>query len=240
MGHYYSAPTVLSCCQSLYFSDGIIILLKFQVEKSRNKQLRDLFKDGFSIHHAGMLRSDRNLVERLFAEGLIKVLVCTATLAWGVNLPAHAVIIKVSVDVVWLRILHLRIFHIRAHKFMTPRRGHLWTSASWMCFRCLGEQDALSLISLERAPSSPHMTSCHTISHYSLVSSQQRANQWPNSWTISMLRQGSFSGGGIHAFQYYISSMQNQMTHSSRFLQVLLLMLKKQFSGLATHICLFE
>jgi len=43
-----------------------------------------------------MLRQDRNLVERLFSEGLIKVLVCTATLAWGVNLPAHAVIIKVG------------------------------------------------------------------------------------------------------------------------------------------------
>ena len=65
-----------------------------QVSMSRNKQLRDLFGDGFSIHHAGMLRQDRNLVERLFRGGFIKVLVCTATLAWGVNLPAHAVIIK--------------------------------------------------------------------------------------------------------------------------------------------------
>lgn len=43
-----------------------------------------------------MLRQDRNLVERLFSQGLVKVLVCTATLAWGINLPAHAVIIKVS------------------------------------------------------------------------------------------------------------------------------------------------
>lgn len=41
-----------------------------------------------------MLRQDRNLVERFFSEGHIKCLVCTATLAWGVNLPAHAVIIK--------------------------------------------------------------------------------------------------------------------------------------------------
>ncbi|XP_011922281.1 PREDICTED: activating signal cointegrator 1 complex subunit 3 isoform X3 [Cercocebus atys] len=65
-----------------------------QVQRSRNKQVRELFPDGFSIHHAGMLRQDRNLVENLFSNGHIKVLVCTATLAWGVNLPAHAVIIK--------------------------------------------------------------------------------------------------------------------------------------------------
>lgn len=42
-----------------------------------------------------MLRKDRNEVEKCFLQGAIKVLVCTATLAWGVNLPAHAVIIKV-------------------------------------------------------------------------------------------------------------------------------------------------
>ena len=63
--------------------------------RSRNKQLRELFPDGFSIHHAGMLRQDRTMVEQLFSRGLIRVLVCTATLAWGVNLPAHAVVIKV-------------------------------------------------------------------------------------------------------------------------------------------------
>lgn len=40
----------------------------------------------------------RSLVEKYFAEGYIKVLVCTATLAWGVNLPAHAVIIKVRLS----------------------------------------------------------------------------------------------------------------------------------------------
>ena len=54
----------------------------------------ELFQAGFGIHHAGMLRSDRNLVEKLFSQGFIKVLCCTATLAWGVNLPAHGVIIK--------------------------------------------------------------------------------------------------------------------------------------------------
>ena len=71
------------------------ISLPLQTLKSRNKQLKELFPDGFGIHHAGMLRQDRNLVERYFEAGHIKCLVCTATLAWGVNLPAHAVIIKV-------------------------------------------------------------------------------------------------------------------------------------------------
>ena len=69
-------------------------LKKQAMAKSRNKQLVELFNGGLGCHHAGMLRNDRTLVEKLFSQGHIKVLVCTATLAWGVNLPAHAVIIK--------------------------------------------------------------------------------------------------------------------------------------------------
>ncbi|KAL1874544.1 putative steryl acetyl hydrolase mug81 [Diaporthe australafricana] len=60
----------------------------------RAKELRDLLPKGLGVHHAGMARSDRNLMERLFSEGVLKVLCCTATLAWGVNLPAAAVVIK--------------------------------------------------------------------------------------------------------------------------------------------------
>lgn len=69
-------------------------LSKKAVSKSRNREMVELFSSGIGIHHAGMLRSDRTLMERNFASGVIKVLCCTATLAWGVNLPAHTVIIK--------------------------------------------------------------------------------------------------------------------------------------------------
>jgi len=62
--------------------------------KARAKQVTDLFMKGFGMHHAGMVRSDRTLTEKLFAAGAIKVLCCTATLAWGVNLPARHVVIK--------------------------------------------------------------------------------------------------------------------------------------------------
>lgn len=69
-------------------------LLTQEVENVKDQHLRDLLPYGFGIHHAGMGRSDRVLVEDLFAGGHIQVLVSTATLAWGVNLPAHTVIIK--------------------------------------------------------------------------------------------------------------------------------------------------
>ncbi|XDG06846.1 hypothetical protein ABKA04_006461 [Annulohypoxylon sp. FPYF3050] len=64
------------------------------MKSSKARELRDLLPKGLGIHHAGLTRSDRNLMENLFAKGVIKVLCCTATLAWGVNLPAAAVIIK--------------------------------------------------------------------------------------------------------------------------------------------------
>ena len=63
-------------------------------ETVKSNDLKELLPFGFGIHHAGLARSDRELVESLFADGHIQVLVSTATLAWGVNLPAHTVIIK--------------------------------------------------------------------------------------------------------------------------------------------------
>jgi superfamily II RNA helicase len=65
-----------------------------RVKKSRNREVALHFSNGIGIHHAGMLRGDRKLTEQLFHDGAIKVLACTATLAWGINLPAHTVIIK--------------------------------------------------------------------------------------------------------------------------------------------------
>jgi hypothetical protein len=69
-------------------------ILQTEAESTKNKDLADLLPYGFAIHHAGMTRADRTLVEDLFSDGHIQVLVSTATLAWGVNLPAHTVIIK--------------------------------------------------------------------------------------------------------------------------------------------------
>ncbi|ORY24132.1 putative Pre-mRNA splicing factor [Naematelia encephala] len=69
-------------------------VLLHEANESKDYNLKDLLPFGFGIHHAGMSREDRSTVEELFLDGHIQVLCCTATLAWGVNLPAHTVIIK--------------------------------------------------------------------------------------------------------------------------------------------------
>lgn len=60
----------------------------------RDKDLQITGKAGVVFHHAGIEGSDRSLIENLFLEGHISVICCTSTLAVGVNLPAHLVVIK--------------------------------------------------------------------------------------------------------------------------------------------------
>nr|XP_023887210.1 DExH-box ATP-dependent RNA helicase DExH12-like [Quercus suber]XP_023887211.1 DExH-box ATP-dependent RNA helicase DExH12-like [Quercus suber]XP_023887212.1 DExH-box ATP-dependent RNA helicase DExH12-like [Quercus suber]XP_023887213.1 DExH-box ATP-dependent RNA helicase DExH12-like [Quercus suber] len=69
-------------------------ILRSQIDLVMSNELKDLLPYGFAIHHAGLTRADRQLVEELFSYGHVQVLISTATLAWGVNLPAHSVIIK--------------------------------------------------------------------------------------------------------------------------------------------------
>ncbi|GCB24855.1 pre-mRNA-splicing factor brr2 [Aspergillus awamori] len=69
-------------------------ILAEEAETVDDPSLKDLLPYGLGIHHAGLSLADRDSVQALFSDGSIQVLVCTATLAWGVNLPAHTVIIK--------------------------------------------------------------------------------------------------------------------------------------------------
>lgn len=51
-----------------------------EISSSRNKEMKELFDSGFGIHHAGMLRSDRNMMERMFEARAIKVRLGSYTL----------------------------------------------------------------------------------------------------------------------------------------------------------------
>jgi len=64
------------------------------LDGTSDPNLRHTLQFGIGMHHAGLNNKDRKLVEKLFVERKIQVLVATSTLAWGVNTPAHLVIIK--------------------------------------------------------------------------------------------------------------------------------------------------
>ncbi|KAG4443821.1 hypothetical protein IFR05_000721 [Cadophora sp. M221] len=69
--------------------------LKNTVVQSR--ELQQLVSCGVSYHHAGLDPQDRTAIETGFLKGNINVICCTSTLAVGVNLPCHTVVLKGTV-----------------------------------------------------------------------------------------------------------------------------------------------
>ena len=61
-------------------------------------ELKTTLSSGVAFHHAGLDGSDRHIVEQGFLDGQVNVICCTSTLALGVNLPCHMVIIKNTVS----------------------------------------------------------------------------------------------------------------------------------------------
>ncbi|NEG69126.1 DEAD/DEAH box helicase [Bifidobacterium choloepi] len=57
-------------------------------------KFRYALEEGFAAHHAGMIALFRQIVERLFEEGLVKVVFATETLALGINMPARSVVVE--------------------------------------------------------------------------------------------------------------------------------------------------
>ena len=64
------------------------------LSRVKDDALKESLSFGIGLHHAGLVESDRSLSEELFANNKIQILVATSTLAWGVNLPAHLVVVK--------------------------------------------------------------------------------------------------------------------------------------------------
>ncbi|KAJ3131224.1 Sec63, partial [Geranomyces variabilis] len=59
-----------------------------------DKKLKELVVHGVAFHNGGLSTGDRHLIETAFLSGHLSVICATSTLAVGVNLPAHLVIIK--------------------------------------------------------------------------------------------------------------------------------------------------
>ena len=61
-------------------------------DESSAKKMRSFVRHGVAYHHAGMLPTLKESVERLFTSRLIKIIFTTETFALGINMPAKTVI----------------------------------------------------------------------------------------------------------------------------------------------------
>jgi ATP-dependent DNA helicase HFM1/MER3 len=74
---------------------NISVLNNF-ANRANTASLQRFLRCGVAYHHAGLEPSDRKVVEEAFMSGSINCLCATSTLAMGVNLPSHLVIVKGS------------------------------------------------------------------------------------------------------------------------------------------------
>jgi len=66
---------------------------RFDLEHERSAQtLYPLIQRGIAYHHAGMLPTLKEVIERLFTSKLLKVIFTTETFALGINMPSRSVI----------------------------------------------------------------------------------------------------------------------------------------------------
>jgi len=69
------------------------LLERFDLKGNQTaSELLDLVKRGIAYHHAGMLPTLKEVVERLFTSRLLKVIFTTETFALGINMPSRSVI----------------------------------------------------------------------------------------------------------------------------------------------------
>ncbi len=69
------------------------LLTRFDLAGDKTaEEIRPLVEQGIAYHHAGMLPTLKEVIERLFTSRLIKLIFTTETFALGINMPARTVV----------------------------------------------------------------------------------------------------------------------------------------------------
>jgi helicase len=88
------AKKIAATVKSHYASTLDDLAAQISDETSLAEKLSYCVKYGVAFHHAGLSSTHRKVIEASFRASVIKVIVCTPTLAAGLNLPARRVVIK--------------------------------------------------------------------------------------------------------------------------------------------------
>jgi len=99
------------------------LIEKFKIKSPHLNYLYPLIKKGIAYHHAGLLPTLKEIIERLFSTSLIKLIFTTETFALGINMPARSVIFDTLVKYYghFLQYLKTRDFYQMAGR--AGRRG---------------------------------------------------------------------------------------------------------------------
>ena len=120
------------------------LLASFQLdERELQGELLSMGRRGIGYHHAGVLPIHKELVERMFTSGLLKMLFTTETFALGINMPARTVVFHSlmkfdGVEMTWLR--------CREYLQMAGRAGRQGIDDEGLVYSVLDEK------ALEEAP----------------------------------------------------------------------------------------
>ncbi|MGB8310402.1 MAG: ATP-dependent DNA helicase [Halobacteriota archaeon] len=88
------AKKIAAAIKSKYKQTLDDLAAQIQDETSMAEKLSYCVKYGVAFHHAGLSSNHRKTLEASFRAGVIKVIVCTPTLAAGLNLPARRVVVR--------------------------------------------------------------------------------------------------------------------------------------------------
>ncbi len=94
---------------------------QFMIEgNDRVAEMRSLLAKGVCYHHAGLLPTLKEVIERIFSTGLLKILFATETFAVGINMPARSVVFS---NIYKFDGKRLAIMKVREHRQMSGRAG---------------------------------------------------------------------------------------------------------------------
>ncbi|MBL8840149.1 MAG: DEAD/DEAH box helicase [Planctomycetes bacterium] len=118
------------------------LVRRFEIrEDSALDELRHLARAGVSFHHAGLLPLHKELVERLFTSGLLRLLFTTETFALGINMPARSVVFSSLRKFDGVGFDRLRT---REYQQMAGRAGRLGLDDQGLVFSIVDPRDRIA------------------------------------------------------------------------------------------------
>lgn len=100
---------------------------------SQCERLGQCIEKGVAFHHAGVTRPQLTMIENAFRQGLIKMIACTPTLAFGVNLPSNTCLVRdlkrfnENEGYTWISVLEFKQYGGRAGRPDYDEEGRVLT-----------------------------------------------------------------------------------------------------------------